>query len=80
MGSDYREQVVLLEELTAGRVAEEVGTPTDRVVGEELVGLLVAKILQGIGPEEIAHGSISRRFPETIQLVAAMRMQYYNKT
>jgi len=66
MSPDYRQEVVLLQELTAGRVAEEVGAATDRVVGEELIGFLIAKVLQRIGPEEVAHGSIGRWFPEPI--------------
>lgn len=73
---DYRQQVVLLQELTAGRVTEEVGAPAHRVVREELVGLLVAKVLQRIGPEQVAHGPVGRWFPEAIQLRKSAQMHY----
>lgn len=73
--SHYRKQIVLLQELTAGRVTEEVGTTAYRVVRKELISLLITKILQRIRPQQITHGSIGWRLPEAIQLATRRKSE-----
>lgn len=80
MRSHNGQEIVLLKKLTACRVAEEVGTATHRVVGEEIATLLITKILQRIGPQQITHGPIGGWLPEAIQLPATeMKMKTKTK-
>lgn len=51
------QQLVVLQELTAGGVAVEEAAASDGVMGEMLVCFLVAVVFEGIGPEEVAHGT-----------------------
>lgn len=37
----------------------EVGAASHRVVCEMLLALLVAEVLQGVGPEQVAHRAVS---------------------
>lgn len=46
----------------------EVRAASHRVVAEIFLGFLVAKVLQGIRPQQVAHGPESRRLLEPIQL------------
>jgi hypothetical protein len=62
-------EVVLLEESACRRVREEVRASTDVVVDEEIIGLLLTKLFQGIGPEDVAHEAVCGRLPETVNLV-----------
>lgn len=75
MCSHYREQIVLLQKLTAGGVTEEVGTTSHRIVWKEIRTLLIPEILQRIGPQQITHGSIGWRLPEAIQLPGRRKSQ-----
>ncbi len=47
---------------------KEVGTSTDGVVGEVVSVLLIAKVLKGIGPQEIAHRAVRGGLLETVNL------------
>lgn len=75
MCSHYREQIVLLQKLTAGGVTEEVGTTSHRIVWKEIRTLLIPEILQRIGPQQITHGSIGGWLPEAIQLPGRRKSQ-----
>ena len=46
----------------------EVGAPSDAVVGEVFGVPLVAEVLQGIRPEEVAHRAERRRLLKAVQL------------
>ena len=48
--SDDGEEVVVLEEVAAGRVAVKVRAASDGVVGEVFGVLLIAEVFQGIRP------------------------------
>ena len=45
---------------------EEVGATADGVVWKVFGGLLVAEVLERVGPEEVAHGPEWGRLPETV--------------
>lgn len=47
---------------------EEEGTSSDVVVDEPIRVLLVPKLLQWIGPEDVAHETMRRRLPEPVDL------------
>lgn len=68
MCPNNRQQVVLLQEGTCCIVREEVGTTSHIVVCEELIALLIAKVLKGIGPEQVTHDSMSGRLPKAVDL------------
>lgn len=38
------------------------------VVQEVIVGLFLAEVLERVGPEDVAHEALGRRFPEAIDL------------
>ncbi len=65
---DDAEQVVLLQEVARGGVGVEVGAAAHAVVAEVLRVLLVAKVLQGVGPQEVAHGPERGGLLEAVQL------------
>ena len=44
----------------------EVGAASHRVVREMLLTLLVAEVLQGVGPQQVAHGPVRRRLFESV--------------
>lgn len=62
------EQIVLLEESACGRVREEIRAATDVVVDEEVVGLFLAKLLERISPQDVAHEAVCRGFAEAVDL------------
>lgn len=68
VGADDGEEVVFLEEVAGSWVGEEVGASADVVVDEILGGLLLAELLEWVGPEDIAHESLSRWLAETVDL------------
>jgi hypothetical protein len=47
---------------------EEVGATADVVVHKAVVVLLVAKLFERVGPQDVAHQSVRRRFAETVDL------------
>lgn len=51
----------------------EVGAAAHGVVCEMLLALLVAEVLQRVGPEQVAHGPVRRRLLEAVQLRKDMR-------
>lgn len=44
----------------------EVGASSHRVVCEMLLTLLVTKVLQRVGPQQVAHGSVRWRLLESV--------------
>lgn len=56
----------VLWEAAAACSPVEVRTPPDCVVSEMFLSLLIAKVLQGVGPQDVAHRSISRWFFESV--------------
>ncbi len=68
MRPDDAEQVVLLQKITACGVGVEVGAPPHRVVREVFRVLLVAEVLQRVGPQQVAHGAERRGLLEAIEL------------
>jgi hypothetical protein len=62
------EQIVLFKECACGGVREKVRASSDMVVDEEVVGLLLSKLLERVGPENITHQAVRGWFPETINL------------
>jgi len=65
---DDGEQVVLLQEVAGGGVGVEVGASAHAVVAEVLGRLLVAEVLQRVGPQQVAHGAEGRGLLEAVQL------------
>lgn len=49
-------------------VPVEIGAASDCVVSKVLLGLLVAKVFQGVGPQQVAHGPKRRGLLEPVQL------------
>lgn len=49
-------------------VPVEIGAASDCVVAKILLGLLVAKVFQGVGPQQVAHGPERRGLLEPVQL------------
>lgn len=49
-------------------VPVEVGASSDCVVAEILLGLLVAKVFQGVRPQQVAHGPKRWGLFESVQL------------
>lgn len=47
---------------------EEERTPSDMVMNETFIGFLRPEILQWVRPQQVAHQSMSRRFPEAVDL------------
>lgn len=68
VSSNDGEQVVLLEECAGGRVREKERATADVVMQEEITRLFLAKVLEGIGPEDITHKTLGWGFSETIDL------------
>ena len=68
VGADDRKEIVLLEEVAGGWVREEVGASADVVVHEILGCLLLSKLLEWIGPEDVAHKSLGWWFAEAVDL------------
>jgi hypothetical protein len=66
--TDDGEQIVLLEESASGRIREEVRASSDVVVNKEVVGFLLPKLFEWVGPEDIAHQSVCGWLTETINL------------
>jgi hypothetical protein len=62
------EQVVLLEEGACGGIREEVRAPSDVVVDEEIVRLLLSKFFERVSPEDVAHQAVRRWLAKTIDL------------
>lgn len=46
----------------------EIGAASDSVVAKVLLGLLVAKVFQGVGPQQVAHGPKRWRLFKPVQL------------
>lgn len=44
----------------------EVGTPSHCVVCKMLLALFIPKVLQGVGPQQVAHGPIRWRLFESV--------------
>lgn len=44
----------------------EVRTPPDCVVSEMFLSLLISKVLQGVWPQDVTHGPVSRWFFESV--------------
>lgn len=53
-------------------VPVEIGAASDCVVPKVLLGLLVAKIFQGVGPQQVTHGPKRWGLLEPVQLGHAM--------
>ena len=68
MSSNDRQQIVLLQEGTCGRVGKEVRATPDVVVHKELRCLFLPKFLEWIRPQDITHQTMSGRFAETVNL------------
>jgi hypothetical protein len=68
VGSDYGKEVVLFQKVASCAVREKVRTSSNMIVNEVLVSLLLAKLLQRVGPENVTHKTMCRWFPETIDL------------
>jgi hypothetical protein len=68
VGSNDGQEVVLLQEIAGGIVGEKVGASSDVVVYKELGSLLLAKLFQWIGPKNVTHETMGRRFAETVNL------------
>ena len=66
--SDDGEQVVLLQEGTGGRVREEVRASPNMIMNEVLGRLLLPKVLQRVGPQDVTHQSVSGRLAESVNL------------
>lgn len=47
---------------------KEVGATADMVVHKAFVVLLVAKLFERVGPQDVAHQSVRRRLAETVDL------------
>lgn len=67
-GSQSGKRISQLRQLSKLRSPVEVGAASHRVVREMLLTLLVAEVLQGVGPQQVAHGSVRRRLFESVQL------------
>jgi hypothetical protein len=63
-----REQVVLFEEGASGRIREKVRAASDVVVDEEVICLLLSKLLERVSPKNVAHQAMCGWFAETINL------------
>lgn len=69
MGTNDRQQVVLLQERASSGVGEEVRTASDMVVDEILLRLFLTKVLQRVCPEKIAHETVGWWLSESVNLV-----------
>ena len=72
----------MLEEVTARGVTVKIRAPPHRVVTEVLSVLLVAELLQGIRPQQVAHRTECGRLLEAVQLKRkdTVRKQYTNES
>lgn len=68
VGSDDGQEVVFLEEGACGRIREEVRTSAHVIMNEELRRLLLPKLFQRIGPEDVAHQAVCWWFAKAINL------------
>ena len=68
VSANDREQVVLLKESTCRRIGKEVRAAPNTVVDKIIRRSLLPKLLQRVSPQYITHESMSRWFPETIDL------------
>lgn len=68
VGTNDGEQVVLFEEGAGGGIREEVRASTNVVVYEEIIRLLLSKLFEWIGPENVAHQAMRRWLSETVNL------------
>lgn len=71
-GALHHTRVLVCRVLAAGKKRStspvEVGAAPHCVVAEIFLGFLVAKVLQRVGPQQVTHGSESRRLLKPIQL------------
>lgn len=68
VGADNGEKIILLQEGAGGRVREEVRATSNMVVQEVVAGLFLAKVFEGIGPEDVTHETLGGRLAEAINL------------
>ena len=68
MGADDGEEVVVLQEVAAGGVTVKIGAAPHRIVTEVLGVLLVAELLEGVRPQQVAHGPERGGLFEPVQL------------
>lgn len=84
MCSNDGKEVILFEERARGRIGEEIRASSNTVVDEIVCSFLLPKFLQRIGPQDIAHETMSRRLTEAINLFPRFRTQsdvrMYNKS
>ena len=73
VSANDREKIVLLEKGAGGRIGEEIGAAPDVVVHKEFRCLLLAELLQWVGPEDIAHEAMSRWLAESINLQESVK-------
>ena len=68
VSTDDRKEVVFLEEVAGGWVGEEVGTAANVVVDKVFGSLFLTEFFQWVGPEDVAHESLSWWLTETVDL------------
>jgi len=68
MRAEDGQQVIVLEEITHGLVRVKVGAATYVVVHKVLRPALLAKVLDRVRPQNIAHQAGHRRLTESIEL------------
>lgn len=66
MSSNDGQKLIALEKLARSIVGEEVGATSHVVVDEALVGLFRTKVLEGVGPEDVAHETVCGGLAEAI--------------
>lgn len=71
--SNYRKQVILLEECARRRVGKGIRAPANTIVNEEIIGLFLTELLQRIGPQNIAHETVGWGFAEPVNLPTVSR-------
>ena len=79
VGADNRQQVVLLKEIAARRVTIEVGAASYGVVAVVFGGGFGAEVLDGVGPQQVAHGSEGGRLAEPIQHLDVVERVHFGR-
>jgi hypothetical protein len=55
VGTNNRQEIVLLKERARCRVREKIRAPSHVIVNKEVISLLLAEFLQRISPKNVAH-------------------------
>jgi len=75
MPADDGQQAITLEEIAHGLVRVKVGAAAYVVVHKVLRAALLAKVPDGVRPQNIAHEAGRRRLTESIELQSSGRRQ-----